>query len=352
MVMIGRPLLVTASDPVMDHVLAMAAAQGIDMHVAPDIESARSRWSGASIVIVGDDLAAAAAQARLPRREGLVLACLEESEGTWRSAVALGAEHVARLPDADRWLLDRMAAGSEGPGRGGVVISVMPASGGAGASTFAVTLARTLALSMRAVVIDADHWGAGLEIMMGLEDTPGLRWPDLADTRGRLGAASLVDALPSIEGVGVLSSSRLTATPLQAAPFAAVLDAAVRGYDAVIVDLPRRFDDVYECASSMSARAVVVATARVRSALAARLVLAEWSARVTHVDLVVRSEGRGLSQGAVEATTGAHEALRLPASPRVAMSADSGELPALRDPYGRACADFVRTWARGIRRAA
>ena len=53
-------------------------------------------------------------------------------------------------------------------------------------------------------MVDADPVGGGIDLVVGAEHAPGVRWPELAGTSGRLSAASLSDALPKLgEGLEV-----------------------------------------------------------------------------------------------------------------------------------------------------
>ena len=65
----------------------------------------------------------------------------------------------------------------------GEVVAVIGGCGGAGASLFAVALAQA---ATDALLVDLDPWGGGIDLLVGGEATPGLRWPDLALQGGRL----------------------------------------------------------------------------------------------------------------------------------------------------------------------
>ena len=340
-----RILVMSSDEELIDHVLGLAAAHGVEVHVASDPGAARGRWQSARLVLIGADHAHAACDQELPRRSGVVIVCTEDDDTLWQTGVALGAEHVVHLPEGERWLLDRLAQAIETPRSDGAVISVLPASGGAGASTFAVTTARCLARQLRTVVIDADAIGGGLELVMGLEDAEGVRWADLADTRGRLSPATLADALPKTDAVSVLSWSRFGPTTLVEGAFASVVDAAIKAFDVVVIDLPRDIGADGEYALSRSTRACVVATTRIRSVFAAGRILEQVTRQVSDTRLVVRSDPRGVGPDVITQAVGQREAARLPFSARLATLADSGELPSLRDPYARACRAFVSSWS-------
>ncbi len=348
-----RPLLVSGDPDLIDEILRLAAANGVEVHLATDAEAARSHWVLAPMVLVGSDVAGRVAAAQLPRRRDVVLVGHAPTPEDWQRAVTLGAEHVVCLPDAERWLIDRLADSGEGTPRNGAVVAVVGAGGGAGASTFAAGLALAAASrSLRVLLVDADPVGGGLDVLLGIEDAPGVRWPDLADTRGRLSAASLDQALPHVGGVAVLSSGREGATSLAAESLTAVLDAGERGFDLVIVDLPRQLDQAGEVALARVDEALLVSVNRVRSTAAAARVAAVLQSRCASVGLVLRSDAKGVSEDAVRAALSLPIRASLPHVPALASRADNGEPPSLRDAYGRACHAALRTMATTLARVA
>ena len=53
----------------------------------------------------------------------------------------------------------------------------------------------------------------GADLLLGAETVPGLRWPQLARARGRLGGGMLREALPRLDGLSVLSWDRTDRRP-------------------------------------------------------------------------------------------------------------------------------------------
>ena len=88
-------------------------------------------------------------------------------------------------------------------------------------------------------MLDTDPLGPGLDRVLGMEDRPGVRWDELCQTTGRLGAASFRESVPRRDGLGVLTWYAGRRGTLQ--PFAVreVLSAARRGHETVVVDIPR-----------------------------------------------------------------------------------------------------------------
>ena len=70
-----RPLLVSGDPELIDDVLRLAAANGVEVHLATDAEAARSHWALAPMVLVGI-LAGKQVVKRIPQRlfDTLILA--------------------------------------------------------------------------------------------------------------------------------------------------------------------------------------------------------------------------------------------------------------------------------------
>jgi secretion/DNA translocation related CpaE-like protein len=349
----SRPLLISGDTDLIDDVLRLAAANAVEVHLATDPEAARSTWAMAPLVIVGSDVAAAVARAGMSRRRDVVLVSHQPSAEDWQRGVAIGAEHVVSLPDAERWLIDRLADSGEGVPRDGRIVAVVGCGGGAGASTFAATLALTAAArGLRVLLADADPLGGGLDVLLGIEDRAGIRWADLVETRGRLGAPSLDQALPHVNGVAVLSWGRDGPAAIDPDVMSAVLDAGVRGYDLVVVDAPRHLDPSTEVALSRSDQALLVGLNRVRATAAAVRLAGVLDGRCGSRGLVLRTDPKALHEEAVLAVLALPVVATLPHAPGLAAGADAGEPPSLRDAYGRACAAALRAMAATLGRAA
>ena len=105
------------SDPdLLDAVLRLAAAAGCELQRAVDPPQARAFWSTAPLVLLDAAAAAQCARAGLPRRGEVVLAVRGEPQAAvWRHAVAVGAEHVVALPEAEQWLVAALTDAGGGP---------------------------------------------------------------------------------------------------------------------------------------------------------------------------------------------------------------------------------------------
>lgn len=270
--------------------------------VVPGPDDLDREWSAASVVLL--DPACASLADGLPRRDSVVVVTAapggrgasEDEEGppgeVWRAAVTVGAEHVAVLPEALGWLRSRIArAGSAGAR----VIGVIGSRGGAGATTVAVVTATTAAATGASVLlVDADDFGGGVDLALGAEDLPGLRWPDLADVTGPLPPGGLAAALPVADGVVLLSHARAAVEAARVGTQAslAVLDAARSEYDVVVVDLPRTPTALARQALARLDLLVCVLPVEVRACAAAAAVLA-GSTTPAPVHLLLRGPAPG-----------------------------------------------------------
>jgi secretion/DNA translocation related CpaE-like protein len=325
----ARPLIVTADEVLLDDLLRLAAAAGTVPEVATDIAAARRAWATAGAVVVGADLAEAVSEVHLPRRDGVVLVASHAPDSkTWAHAVALGAAKVHALPEAQPALVDLFGDCLEGSGAGATTVSVIGSCGGSGATTFAAALAMTGAGAERpTLVVDADPIGGGLDLVLGAEHVPGVRWTELADTSGRLSAPSLRDALPRVGELSMLSHDRGEVVPVAAAAMRSVLAAGQRGHELVVVDLPRRLDPAAEEAVVRSEVTLMVVPAEVRAVAAGSRVLAALRELAPRLGLVVRGPGpSGLGAEQVE------ESLGVPVW--ALMRADKGLGPALDEGLG------------------
>lgn len=340
-----RPLVVTGDPDLLDDLLRLTAAAGVEPDVATDAGAARRSWAGAAVVLVGDDLAPAVAAGRPVRRPGVVVVGTDlDDAGIWRRALDVGAENVVVLPDGQSWLVERLADAAEGSA-GGLVACVLGGRGGAGATTLAVALA--LAGQRRGLgvtLVDADPLGGGIDLVLGAEQAVGLRWPDLAGTRGRVSPATLRAALPSPQGLTVLSWDRGALPSVPVAAMTAVLDSAPRGSDLVVVDLPRHLDAAAEAALAHSDVAYLVVPAEVRATASAARVAAAAALSAPDLRLVVRGPApTGLPAAAIADSLGLPLAGEARAEPGLAAALDRGDPPGQRrrGPLARLAADLL-----------
>ena len=344
--MTARSLVLTADPDVLEDLLRLAAAAGTDLEVAPDAGSARRSWGGAPLVVVATDALPSLERSRLPRRSGVVLLHddLDDAD-VWQRAVGVGAEHVVFLPDAERWLTERLADAAEGGTATAPVVAVLGGRGGAGATTFACALGLTAARTGRhALLVDGDPLGGGVDLVLGGEDDRGVRWPDLAGTRGRVPSAALVDALPRVHDLSVLSWDRGPVLSVPVEAVRAVLECGRRAADLVVVDLPRVLDDASRVVLAAATTTVLVVPAEVRAAAAASRVATSVGGLCADLRLVVRGPApSGLAAEAVAGALGLPLLADLRAEPGLDLALEHGTPPGARGrgPLATACTSLL-----------
>lgn len=292
----GLALVITAREDILDDALRLAAAAGVEVVVSDSVPAAVPKWTRAPLILVGADLAAPLVDRGLPRRSDVLIISRTDawesfdSVGLWRLAVELGADHVVELPDGERWLVDRLADVAEGPAVDGPVVCVVPGRGGAGASDLACVLA--LASPVHTLLIDADPLGGGLDVRMGLEEAPGLRWSDLASSRGRVSPRALSGALPSAAGiaaqVSVVSADRGASATPPAEAVDALVQAGRRGFGLTVVDCPRSPGDVTRLIWSRSRLGIVVVPTDLLGAVASASLISAMRQACPDVRVILR----------------------------------------------------------------
>lgn len=342
--MADRPLLVTSDPDLLEELLRLCAAAGTEAQVAHDVPSARLSWSAPPLVVVGSDVAAAVSVARLPRRGGVIVAGFDQDGDIWDVAKAIGADTAAPLPDAQSWLVNRLGETTDNADGDGLVIAVVGGRGGSGATTLATVLALTgVDLGLRCLLIDADPLGGGIDLALGGEECAGLRWPDLSQAGGRVSGAALLEALPIVHGLSVLSAGRGDAVTVPAPAMRSVTAAAARMSDLVVIDLPRHVDDAAVEALAAATVTLMVVPAEVRAVAAAGRVAVAVGLIARDVRVVVRAPApAGLGASVIADSLGLPLAGWLPAEPRLDETFERGL------PPGRAAKSPVATFCREL----
>lgn len=287
-------VLVVASDPaVSDHVRRVAAAAGRTSVHVPGLPD-RSAWQSADIVVVARAEADLAAAQQFPIHPRLAVVTDRPADvRSWQAAALLRTTRVLELPAAETDLMQFLTLRSHDSGGDGVVIAVTGGCGGAGASVFATALALVASRSGRALLVDGDVGGGGLDLVAGLDTSPGLRWPDLVIDGGNVTADALHHALPGIDDLAVLSTRRDVVNVITENALRAVVAAGRSAGDVVVCDTPRIDGVVQRGALDAADLVVLVAPATVRSAAAARVVADSVGSVCANVGLVVRGPAPG-----------------------------------------------------------
>ncbi|MET0741261.1 MAG: septum site-determining protein Ssd [Candidatus Nanopelagicales bacterium] len=329
----ARPLVFTADPVLMEEVLRVGASVGVHLEVLEDVVAVRRRWSTAPLVLVGDDAAPGLAASRpAPRDDVVVLTAASDTGLVWELAAGVRADTVICLPGGADVLIERLGRVDEPLGPRARVAGVVGGRGGAGASSLATAIAAVAARrAHRSLLVDADPLGGGLDLVLGCEEQEGLRWPDLAEARGRVSARALTSLVPRAHGVGVLAWGRGQPSSVPSEAVTSVLDAAARGNDLVVVDLPRAGDAAVTAAASAVEVLLLLIPAELRAVAAAGRVHQRYSDLIADVRVVVRGPSpSGLDAEAIANALGLPLAGSMRADKSLAGSLEHGLVPAAR----------------------
>lgn len=225
--------------------------------------------------------------------------------------------------------------------RGGVV-AVVGARGGAGASTLAALVAARSSRRTATVLVDLDEAAGGIDVLVGLEEEPGARWPDLALARGEVDGHDVVALLPRWERVAVLSADRTRPGPVDPDAAADVVAAMALVSGLVVVDVGRAAALAGHRVLGLCSRVALVASRDLRS-VAGALTLRE-AMGAADVGLVVRGPAPGgLGADEVAEATGLPLVWSGPADRGLVRGAEQGVLVG-RGPAGRAADAVLGDW--------
>lgn len=350
----GEVLLVTAESGLAEAVARLAALAGRTVAVVEARAITRPRWDAASLALVGAESAAPLAARRLSRRHGVLVvgrggALSDDEPELLRAALEMGAEDVLLLPSGEARLLRCLAAGGRAPRA--ALVGVVGARGGAGATTLACALGVTAARQgLRTALVDADPLGGGVDLALGTEDAPGVRWSQLLRSGHAGGGTDLTRLLPEVAGLRLLScddelvrgdesvpslpSWSLEGEPGDIAPaaVAAVLAALRPSLDLVVIDVPRQWSLGVGAGLDLLDAALLVTPAEVRATAAAVRVLRRLRRHVDDIRLVVRGPAPGgLPAEVVADALGLRLAAELPPERGLDEAYDRG-LPPARKP--------------------
>lgn len=291
----ARGILAVVGDPgLRNEVDRVAAAVGVRVvHAEGTSPISRNAWSAAAAIVLDEPAAGRCARTGVPRRAHVIVVTGDEpAPATWAASVEVGARHVFKLPNQERDLVRELADAGDSARDDhprGAVVAVIGGRGGAGASLFATALAQ---VATDPLLVDLDPWGGGIDLLVGCETKPGVRWPDLALQGGRLNWSSVREALPRHRGICMLSGTRRE-YELDAGAVDAVVEAGRRGGATVVCDLPRRLTDAAQTALETADLVVVVSPCDVRACAATAAIAAVLVGINPNVGLVVRGPSPG-----------------------------------------------------------
>lgn len=192
----------------------------------------------------------------------------------WRAAAGVKADGAYLIPAQSPELLTALGhKGLPRHGSAGTVMGIYGAVGGVGTSTIAASIAMELAAQGQApIAVDGDPYSGGLDLLLGIENSPGPRWPELSGAKEQLTAAQLHQALPTTaNGVSVVAAGRSGGAgprPCTAADLSHMLHEIAASGGTAIVDLGRIEQAVEVAGECDTVLAVTAAEVRATAALA------------------------------------------------------------------------------------
>lgn len=327
---VAQPLVITGDESLLDPVLAACASADVHPVVVGDPGGVRQLWAAASAVIIGVDQAHGVSRLVLPRRDRVILVGdLHRQVDLCRWSVPLDAS-VIMVPEGASGLAP-VLAGVRGGGDHGVVVTMVGGSGGIGTSTTAAGLAWAGARrGLATLLVDLDPIGGGVDLLIGIEQLDGWRWPRLRSASGQLG--DLRGQLPQLEEMDVLSMGRGEVSEPTTDAVTAVLSSAGHSHGLVVLDLGRDLGPSGREAVRLSDVTILLAGTDVRS-LAAAQHTADLVRPLARDLRVVARIGRvpgGVSPAVVAESVEAPLLGAVPDDPRLRLAAEHG------DPPGRA----------------
>lgn len=174
-----------------------------------------------------------------------------------------------------------------------MVVGVVGAAGGVGASTLAALVARRLSRTTSTVLVDLDPGAAGLDVVVGIEESDGARWPDLRGAGGDVRGEDVVALLPRWGSCAVLSADRTRPSAVDPSVRLDVLHALACEVGALVLDLDR--GTVVDGDAPLAACDAVVVVARpdLRSVAGVLAMRPRLDEAATRRGIVVQGGGTG-----------------------------------------------------------
>jgi len=227
-------------------------------------------------------------------------------------------------------------------GRRAVVVGVVGAAGGVGASTLAALVARRLSRVTSTALVDLDRGAAGLDVVVGVEDVDGARWPDLSGAGGDVRGADVVALLPRWGACAVLSADRTRPTAVDPGVRIDVLHALACEVGALVLDLDRGAVVDGDAPLAACDAVVVVARADLRSVAGALALRPRLDEAATRRGLVVRGGASAVLGAADVAAASALDLWHVARRDRALVARAERVGPGGRGPAARSADAVVR----------
>ncbi|WP_374071590.1 septum site-determining protein Ssd [Corynebacterium belfantii] len=276
----SAPVLVAVANPTVHpealHIVAATGRECID--TTDPREISRHAHRVAAVLV---DATTAPHMASLPPNTRVMYLEAEPGPIDYEKAMKSGAELAVIVPAQSPELLKALGRRDVAPRAGKYpVIAVIGAAGGAGTSTLCAVLAADY---REALLIDTEHFSGGIDLLLGKEDDPGIRWDDVPDSGEKVPASELLASLPCMEpNVRILAATRDSVTVVAEQQLRGVVE-SVRGTCPIIIDVQRHHVLLESCVD-LADLVVLLIPAEIRS-VAAAAQLVPWLRR-RKVDVV------------------------------------------------------------------
>ncbi|WP_191089813.1 hypothetical protein [Nesterenkonia ebinurensis] len=317
-------LLVTEDQQLREDISLIAAVVGVRLEAC-------ARWSGITDQVADSAVAVLCCPQSTPRTTALAQRCLlvgHDAEAVWAAAAETPGLAPVPLPAAEKWLTEHLSAQVLDRAQGRV-IAVAGATGGVGVTTFAYICAAELAIREYSPMLIDAAGGTGRGIadlvcaarrqhsLSGGE----LDWKQLTAIEGEISAAHLREAVPVLDGIGVLTGT--TASRVQSGRLNAAVVAARRAYDVVLIDIGHQAETLAGLGENIDELMVVTRASR-RGADAAEQLINAVPQHRPH--LVVNGlAAPGWSAAEVQEALGAQVVADLPVQKWLARNDDIAE---------------------------
>ena len=250
----------------------------------------------------------------------VILALDGVSAKTWQLALELDAEHVEVLPSETDWLIEHVVPPIQSRAH---VVLITPVVGGAGASTVACALAGQYASQgAKVCLVDADLGAGGLDVLMGCEQTPGIRWADIASVQGAVNGGELFDSLIISQGIHVLAPNR-GQFDIDASHILTTIETLTSACDVVLIDAPRMTEELTQSLGALSDDVLLVMPTTVQASSLATAVKERFAD--IRCGLVVRQvPGSGLTPIGVAQAVDIPLRVTLPTDARIVEQVEQG----------------------------
>ena len=148
---------------------------------------------------------------------------------------------------------------------------------------------------------------------------------------------TLAAALPRANGVAFLSQSRSCFGGVSVEIVAAVIDAARRAFDLVVLDLPREHSDCNELLIGQSTVTCVITRNHVRAIAGSIAVSQRVRNSGGQVQFVLISDSKGLGSPDVSSALNCQDLTEIAFMPAMTTRADEGDPPGTNSGYRQVC---------------